>query len=122
MKKKAIWVLIIGAVVVGYIGWGLSVDSDEYRMRFESKFKTLKPGDTHQRMEDLLGSPSSHCTIRTFDLSKTAAQDTGLYEVYRLEGYSYYVEFPTPYPQSNSPIVSLKTKKPGEWLQSVAGC
>lgn len=122
MKKKVIWVLILCAVVVGYIGWGLSVDPDEHRLRFESKFQTLKAGDTHQRMKDLLGRPQAHCTIRTFDLSKTAAQDTGLYEVYRVEGYSYYVEFLTPYPDSNSPIVSLKTKKPGEWLQSVAGC
>lgn len=123
MKKRVIWIFIVLVVVGAFFGLVIYRDSEYYRLRFEAKFKTLKVGDTHQHMEDVLGPARVHCKIRTIDLSgKAPDRYTGLYEVYRIAGHGYFVEFSTPKPDPNSPIVRLLITKPNEYVESVMGC
>ncbi len=90
-------------------GYQWYLESDYYRARFEPKFRQLQAGHSHQRMRDVLGSPTHYCMVQVKDSMLTMAPTLWheYYEIYRIAGYDHRVRFKARFPDEATPIVSL---------------
>lgn len=114
MKEKLKGAAAVAVVLAAMGGWMAYEDSDRYRQRFETRFNSLKVGDTYERMVDVLGKANVHCTILRFHLDMSAPDDNSMLEVYRIAGYEYRVEYATKKPKKDSRIVNLFSFAPNE--------
>jgi hypothetical protein len=118
---------VAATLFLGFIAFGVGQElykwasdaylkSNFYRHRFEKKFEQLRPGDSHDRMLELLGPPTHYCPVSkvtavgqqfgVYTDDETIAQD----EIYRIGAYDYVVEFPVDARKTDRDGVTQTTK------------